>query len=208
MKRLLLLTLTVLLLIVGQSFAACTTAFPTSAKAEFLTGVHDVADTYKLAFYTDTATYGAATTAYAATNEVTGTGYTAGGFIVADNAVTEAAPTSATSGTTGLLDFADVTWNTITFDTASTCAVLYNDTEAGDPAIAVFNFSSVQPSAGDLTADFPASGASTSTLQFAQILKYLFGVPNAYAVPAYTNAVVKLPGVRALAGIMGQMETR
>ena len=53
-----------------------TQAIPTSFKAEILQGIHDSADTYKIALYTSAATLGAATTAYAATNEISGTGYT------------------------------------------------------------------------------------------------------------------------------------
>jgi len=56
-----------------------TTAICNSFKQEILEGVHASADTYKIALYTDAATLGAATTAYSATNEVSGTGYTAGG---------------------------------------------------------------------------------------------------------------------------------
>lgn len=56
-----------------------TTAICNSYKQEILEGVHASTDTYKIALYTDAATLGAATTAYSATNEVTGTGYTAGG---------------------------------------------------------------------------------------------------------------------------------
>ena len=40
------------------------------------------ADTFKAALYVTTATVNAATTAYSATNEVSGTGYTAGGITV------------------------------------------------------------------------------------------------------------------------------
>lgn len=205
MRNILLITVA-LFFIASQSFATCTTAFPTSAKAEFLEGIHDTADTYKIAFYTDTAAYGAATTAYSATNEVSGTGYSAGGFTVADNGSTVPAPTSTTSGTTGLLDFTDLAPTTITFNSASTCAVLYNDTEAGDPAIAIFNFSSAQPSAGTLTIDFPASGASTSTLRvaFLDALDSLLSVSSAHAEGV--DAYVRLEGVEATLGPMPEIQ--
>jgi hypothetical protein len=187
-----------LLLFAGTSFAACTTAFPTSAKGEFLSGIHDTADTYKIAFYTDTATYGAATTAYSATNEVSGTGYTAGGFTVADNGSTVPAPTASTSGTTGILDFTDLAPTTITFSAASTCALLYNSTES-NKVIGVYNFTSIQPTAGTLTIDFPASGASTSTIRFANLWKIL-GVSEAYAADL-RDAIVRLPSLKATGGI-------
>ena len=69
----------------------------------------DTSQTFKVALYTSSATLGAATTAYSTTNEVSGTGYTAGG-----NTLSIAAnPTS--SGTTAFLDFSDVTWSSSSF---------------------------------------------------------------------------------------------
>jgi len=50
----------------------------TSFKQEILSGTHLSSHTYKIALYTSAATLGASTTAYATTNEVSGTGYTAG----------------------------------------------------------------------------------------------------------------------------------
>ena len=79
----------------------------TSFKVELLKGVHNFSasggDTFKIALYTSSATLDASTTAYSATNEVSGTGYTAGG-----NTLTNIEPTS--SGTTAYLDFSDTTW--------------------------------------------------------------------------------------------------
>lgn len=178
-----------------SAHAACTQALTTAGKQAYLTGTHDSGDTYKLAFYTNTATYGAATTAYSATNEVSGTGYTAGGYAVV--------PTPGASGTTGIIDFADIAPTVVTFSAASTCAVLYNVTDA-NAAIAVFTFTSVQPTAGTLTVDFPASGASTSTIRFA-LLDWL--IPSAYADDAqvaigyHRDARVNLVGVEALGSV-------
>ena len=59
---------------------AITQAMTTSFKQELMEGVHDfTTHTFKIALYTSSATLGATTTAYSATNEVSGTGYTAGG---------------------------------------------------------------------------------------------------------------------------------
>ena len=44
-------------------------------------------DTLKIALYTSSASLGATTTAYATTNEVSGTGYTAGGVTLSSQAV-------------------------------------------------------------------------------------------------------------------------
>lgn len=189
MKRIIGFTLALLLLATG-AFAACTQAFPTSAKLEFLTGTHAVADTYKIAFFTDTATWDAATTAFATTNEVSGTGYTSGGYTV----------TAARSnvGTAGVIDFTDLAPTGVTFTAASTCAMIYN-TSKSNKVLGVFTFTSVQPSAGTLTINFPASGASTSTLRIASLLDWL--IPSAYA--GGRDEYVSIVGVQALAASAG-----
>jgi len=91
---------------------AITQAMCTSFKVALLDGEmdfsSDTSQTFKIALYTSSATLGAATTAYSTTNEVTGTGYTAGG-----NTLTIAA-NPASSGTTAFLDFTDTTWTTAT----------------------------------------------------------------------------------------------
>ena len=82
---------------------AITSAICTSFKQEILVEGHNLtngADSIKLALYTSSATMGAGTTAYATTNEVTGTNYTAAGA-----ALTNVTP--AISGTTAIVDFAD-----------------------------------------------------------------------------------------------------
>ena len=80
----------------------------TSFKKELLYGVHDFdlanGDTFKIALYDNNASFTAATTAYTATDEVSGTGYSAGG-----GALTNVDPTS--SGTTALTDFQDETFS-------------------------------------------------------------------------------------------------
>ena len=76
---------------------AITSTLTTSFKKELLEAVHNFknsgGDTFKLALYTSSATMGATTTAYATTNQVSGSNYTAGGANL-----TRVAPTS--SGTT------------------------------------------------------------------------------------------------------------
>ena len=99
---------------------AITSAICTSFKQEILVEGHNLtngADSIKLALYTSSATLGAGTTAYATTNEVTGTNYTAAGA-----ALTNVTPT--TSGTTAIVDFADLTFGTATV-TARGC-LIYN----------------------------------------------------------------------------------
>ena len=80
---------------------AITQAMTTSFKAEILLAVHDFrstgGDTFKLAMYTSTATIDANTTAYSATDEASGTNYTAGGGVLTNGGVT-ATNTNASAG--------------------------------------------------------------------------------------------------------------
>jgi hypothetical protein len=142
---------------------AITQAMCTSFKQELLTGTHDftnsTGNTFKCALYTSSATLGASTTAYTATNEVSGTNYTATG-----NTLTNVTPT--TSGTTAYTDFADTTWSAATITARG--ALIYNDTAAGDPAVVVLDFGSDKTStAGDFTIQFPTADASNAIIRIA-----------------------------------------
>ena len=108
-------------------------AIATSFKAEILQGIHDSADTYKIALYTSAATLGATTTAYSATNEVVGTGYTIGGTTLSGFNVT-------TSGTTAILDFTtDPFWENATITARG--ALIYNSSKS-NKAVYVLDFGS------------------------------------------------------------------
>ena len=142
---------------------AITQAMCTSFKVELLTGTHDftnsTGDTFKLALYTSSATLDASTTAYTVSNEASGTGYSAGG-----GTLTNVTPTS--SGTTAFTDFADLTFSSATI-TARGC-LIYNDTEAGDPAVAVLDFGGDKTSTnGDFTIQFPVADASNAIIRIA-----------------------------------------
>ena len=142
---------------------AITQAMCTSFKKELMTGTHNftasTGNTFKIALYTSSATLSAATTAYTATNEVSGTGYTAAG-----NTLTNVTPT--TSGTTAYTDFADTTWSTATITARG--ALIYNDTAAGDPSVIVLDFGSDKTStSGDFTIVFPTADASNAIIRIA-----------------------------------------
>ena len=135
----------------------------TSFKKELMTATHDftasTGNTFKLAMYTNSASFTAATTAYTATNEVSGTGYSAGG-----GTLTNVTPT--TSGTTAYADFADLTFSTATITARG--ALIYNDTASGDPTVVVLDFGADKTStAGDFTIVFPTAGASTAIIRIA-----------------------------------------
>ena len=143
---------------------AITQAMVTSFKVGVLDGTFDfssgTAQTFKIALYTNAATLGATTTAYSVTNEVSGTGYSAGG-----NTLTISAnPTS--TGTTAFLDFADTTWATATITARG--ALIYLADGGTNPAIAVLDFGSDKTStAGDFTIIFPAADSSNAIIRIA-----------------------------------------
>jgi O-glycosyl hydrolase len=130
---------------------AITTTLCNSYKQEVLEGVHSSSDTYKLALYTDAASLSAATTAYSATNEVEGTGYTAGG-------VTLTGFTSGLSSGTAYVTFSDPAIANATI-TARGCLV-YNSSKS-NKAVACYDFGgNITSTNGTFTVDLPAAGAS------------------------------------------------
>lgn len=141
---------------------AITQAMCTSFKKELLQAKHNFStggNTFKLALYTSSATMSASTTAYTTTNEATGTNYTAKG-----GTLTKVEPTS--SGTTGFTDFADLTFGTATI-TARGC-MIFNDTQSGDPAVAVFDFGADKTStAGSFTITFPTASSGAAVIRIA-----------------------------------------
>jgi hypothetical protein len=131
----------------------------TSFKVEILKAVHDftlsTGNTFNIAMYDNSASFTAATTAYTATNEVSGTGYVAKG-----NALTNVTPVS--SSTTAYTDFGDSTWSTSTITARG--AMIFNDTASGDPSVVILDFGSDKSSSsGDFTIVFP-TGDSTSAI--------------------------------------------
>lgn len=143
---------------------AITQAMCTSFKVELLKGVHDftnsTGDSFKIALYTSSADLSAITSAYTTSNEVAnGNGYTTGGA-----ALTNVTPTS--SGTTAFTDFDDVTFSSSTITARG--ALIYNDTEAGDPAVVVLDFGSDKSStSGDFTIQFPTPDSSNAIIRIA-----------------------------------------
>jgi len=135
----------------------------TSFKNEILRGVHNFAtggNSFKLALYTNSATFDAATTAYTTTNEVGASGsYAAGG-----GELTKAGVTS--TGTTAITDFSDLSFTTATITARG--ALIYNDTATGDPTVAVLDFGSDKTStAGTFTIVFPAATATGAIIRIA-----------------------------------------
>jgi len=139
----------------------------TSFKQQLLEGVHDFrltgGDTFKLALYTNSASFTAATTTYTAVNEVANSGsYVAGG-----GTLTRIDPT--TSGTTAFTDFADLSFTTATITARG--ALVYNTTPAHtytNPVALVLDFGADKTStAGTFTIQFPTADATNAILRVA-----------------------------------------
>jgi hypothetical protein len=143
---------------------AISQAMATSFKVQILGGDFDfssgTSQTFYCALYTSSATLSATTTAYSASNEVSGTGYTAAG-----NAMTiTQVPTS--TGTTAWLDFNNVTWANSTITARG--ALLYLKNGSSNPAIAVLDFGADKTAtAGDFTIVMPGADSSNAIIRIA-----------------------------------------
>ena len=147
---------------IGQTLA-------TSFKVEILDGIHNfgvgvirattAADTFKIALYTTLATLNSTTTVYTTQDEVTGTGYTAGG----NTLVISQAPTSTNTETVAWLNFENSSWANATFSADG--ALIYNSTQ-GNKAVAILNFGSTKTTANQtFTITFPASTSSAAIIR-------------------------------------------
>lgn len=147
---------------IGQTLA-------TSFKVEILDGIHNfgvgvirattAADTFKIALYTTLATLNSTTTVYTTQDEVTGTGYVAGG----NTLVISQAPTSTNTETVAWLNFENSSWANATFSADG--ALIYNSTQ-GNKAVAILNFGSTKTTTNQtFTVTFPASTSSAAIIR-------------------------------------------
>jgi hypothetical protein len=129
----------------------------TSFKAELYEGIHDlIDDTIKIALFNANADLLASTTVYSTNQEVTGTGYTAGG-----NTLTGA--TVRSSGTTAYVSFDNTSWSSASF--TSRGALIYNSSKA-NRSVAVLNFGSDKIVAnGTLTIEFPSNDVTSAIIR-------------------------------------------
>jgi hypothetical protein len=136
---------------------AITQTMTDTCKEDLLTGdVHFDTDTFKIALFTSDATLDASTTAYSTTNEVSGTGYTAGGNTLSGASVT-------VSDNVAFVDFADTTWSSSTITARG--ALIYN-TSNSNASIAVLDFGSDKTTSNStFTVTFPAASATTALIR-------------------------------------------
>ena len=153
---------------------ANTQSMCTSFMGELLTATHNfgvapiraatTADTFKAALYLTTATINAATTAYSATGEVTGTNYTAGGVTVTNATAPTATNSSATAGVAYWTPSASFVYTTVTLSTAFDTVLLYNSTQS-NKAVSVHTFGSQTITAGTFTLTMPSNTTTTALLR-------------------------------------------
>ena len=143
-------------------------AMATSFKAEVLQAYHalgpantratNAPDTLLAALYAAGSGLGAATAIYSSVNEVTGTGYTAGGNVVAN------ANPPTTSGTSAYwTPSAAVTWPGLTISITFDCMLLYNQTQ-GNRAICTLTFVPQTILSGTFTYAIPANALGSALI--------------------------------------------
>jgi hypothetical protein len=126
----------------------------TSFKKELYEAIHNLpTDVLKIALYTASADLNETTTAYSTANEVTGTGYVAGGVVMTGVTV-------SSSGYTAFVDFADVVFGAAV---TARCALIYNSSKA-NRSIAVLDFGSDKTSA-NFTITMPSNTATSALIR-------------------------------------------
>lgn len=117
-------------------------------------------DTFKIALYSGAATLGPTTGTYTATNEITGTGYVAGG----ETLTVIVAPTTGNnpSNTVAYISFANVTWNPSAF----TCrgAVIYK-VGGGNPTVCILDFGGDKTCTTSFQVQFPAANSTNAIIR-------------------------------------------
>jgi len=154
---------------VANSQAMCT-----SFKVDLLNAIHafgttvvrgaTTPDSFKAALYLASASLGAGTTAYSATGEVSGSGYSAGGVDLTGSP-DWIAPTS-TSTTAYSTPTASIVFTTVTLSTAFDAVLIYNSTQS-NKAVSVHTFGSQTITAGTLTLTMPTNDNATGLIRLA-----------------------------------------
>ena len=138
----------------------------TSFRVELLQAVHNFGpttpDTFKIALYTANASLDQSTTAYTTSDEVVGTGYTAGG----NTLVISTSPTSGNNSAnipTAFVSFSDTSWASSTITARG--ALIYNSTQ-GNKSVAVLDFGADKTTANaTFLITFPAADASSAIVR-------------------------------------------
>ena len=115
-------------------------------------------NTLKIALYTSSASLGATSSAYSATNEVSGTGYTAGGVALSSQAVAY-----DSTNNVAYFDAADPSWSSATITARG--AIIYNNSKS-NASIAVLDFGSDYSSSnGTFQVQLPSAAYNTALIR-------------------------------------------
>lgn len=128
-----------------------------SFKAELLQAVHNLlTDTIKLALYYSTADLSENTTVYSATNEVVGTGYSAGGKVLTGATIN-------TSNNVVYVNFDNAVWTPASFTAAG--GLIYNASKS-NKSIAVLSFGADKTATNTFTVQMPTNSYDSALLRF------------------------------------------
>ena len=132
-------------------------------KTNLLSGLENFAVgtpyTYKIALYTGNANLNDTTATYTTANEISGSGYTAGGKPLTITQV----PIGDTNSNAAYVNFANVVWTGASFTTR--CALIYNSTTGAAVAVLDFGSDKTNTAAGTFTVTFPTATSTTSILR-------------------------------------------
>ena len=137
-----------------------TQGLTTQFKVNLLSGLENFASgtpyTYKIALYTSLANLDNTTLIYTSSNEIVGSGYTAGGKTLTVSQV----PIGDTSQNDAYISFNNVTWNPASFTTRG--ALIYNGTT--NASVCVLDFGSDKTASGSFTVTFPTATSTTAVI--------------------------------------------
>jgi len=114
-------------------------------------------DTFKMALYTGFANLNLSTTAYSTTNEVVGTGYTAGGKTLTGTTLNYDAANNIV-----YVNFDNVVWSPANFIVR--CALIYNASRANS-SVAVIDFGSDKTAFNTFTVTMPTNTYNTALIR-------------------------------------------
>jgi len=142
----------------------------TSFKVQLLQAVHNFGpaspNTFKIALFTGAANISASTTAYTVgmTGEVAnGNGYTTGGNTLTIS-VSPTSGNNTASVPTAFISFSNTSWTNATFTARG--ALIYNDSVAGDPSVAVLDFGADKTVTNDtFQIIFPTADANSAIVR-------------------------------------------
>ena len=132
----------------------------TSFRYQLFQGTQNfLTDTFKIALSTGNANLNYATTVYSTADEITGTGYTAGGKTLTGTTLNYDAANNVV-----YVNFNNVVWSPASFTTR--CALIYNASRA-NASVAVIDFGADKTAASTFTITMPANTYNAALIRSA-----------------------------------------